>query len=670
MADKEDSKGPQFKGVSRRQFITRTAAGTAGAIALTTVLDACGGSSSSTPTALSDAQALNTGAWKFGVISDTQWIQPDDGFNPNTSAVAIAVQVQQQLIAQGVAFAVHVGDLCDIDTLSTTSGAANDGNLNPATNAMAGEYTRALYSQALYNAGIGFFPLRGNHDEDYNPGGATAFPLCYPQTLNGQHTNPSAVLSKFNVSGVSADEYLNADAGNNPVPANSGSNFTIGSNFSSPNPSYAIVNGVNGLAGLTYSFDYNGARFMLLDQFAPSNGAYPYSQMDASIGGNSSASYASFFGSAQQPWISQQLNGRSGSHSFVFAHKGLVTGNHADNLFSTSGGNCSQNPAAQNAFMSSLYSNGVRMYMNGHDHMHDRSIVTSPDGKSTVMQMTCASDSSKFYGPQGSASNNNTVFPYGSTTPVSTLALSRPSAQMSNDIYWNVQQAGGKARRQVLSQELYTVGYYIYTVNGALVTVDYYSADVPAYPNSTKPSEFMINTAQGLNFVKRESWGYGLNGQQFVIASGQPYSVVQDKSSAGTTAKILSGTNACTTTDACYLPYTKLVTTGWASASAGSLSDIVALRGINPWVGASNPDTYVLSMATNASLTKSMAICALDSNGNWTTAVNQIASGTRNFVYGPWNSSYGLGTYGIDPTTNTAWAVLNYDGMFAIGIAS
>ena len=172
MPDNEDTKGPQPKGVSRRQFLTRTAAGTAGAIALTTVLDACGGSSSSAPaTSTTDEQALTTGAWKFGVMADTQWTVADDGYSPNTSAVGIAAQIQQQFINQGVKFVVHVGDLCDIDQLNTTANGtnANDSNLVQSTgpiNAQAGEYVRALYSQALYNAGIGFFPLRGNHDED------------------------------------------------------------------------------------------------------------------------------------------------------------------------------------------------------------------------------------------------------------------------------------------------------------------------------------------------------------------------------------------------------------------------------------------------------------------------------------------------------------------------
>ena len=36
------------------------------------------------------------------------------------------------------------------------------------------------------------------------------------------------------------------------------------------------------------------------------------------------------------------------------------------------------------------------------------------------------------------------------------------------------------------------------------------------------------------------------------------------------------------------------------------------------------------------------------------------------FVLGAWNASYGLGTFGVDPATNTAWAVVNHAGRFAV----
>ncbi len=51
---------------------------------------------------------------------------------------------------------------------------------------------------------------------------------------------------------------------------------------------------------------------------------------------------------------------------------------------------------------------------------------------------------------------------------------------------------------------------------------------------------------------------------------------------------------------------------------------------------------------------------------NWVNAVDENIGGTKNFVFGPWEKSYPLGTYGVDPTTHTAWAVLNYNGDFAV----
>jgi hypothetical protein len=175
-----------------------------------------------------------------------------------------------------------------------------------------------------------------------------------------------------------------------------------------------------------------------------------------------------------------------------------------------------------------------------------------------------------------------------------------------------------------------------------------------------------------LNFVKRETFGYSLNGKQFIVAQGGAYNVVQDGSSGGTTAAILGGVNNSKAQDACGLACVKAVNTGWLSAS-NSVSDILMLWGINPYTPStqadmySYPDIYTLSMkAPSGSLNSGFAICTQDANGNWTNAVNLNSGGTKNFVNGPWNSSYGLGTYGYDPTTNSVWAVLNYTALFAI----
>ena len=55
-----------------------------------------------------------------------------------------------------------------------------------------------------------------------------------------------------------------------------------------------------------------------------------------------------------------------------------------------------------------------------------------------------------------------------------------------------------------------------------------------------------------------------------------------------------------------------------------------------------------------------------DLDGKWLNAVEKNFGGVKMFVKGPWKSSYGLGTYGVDTLTRTAWAVINYDGDFAV----
>jgi len=107
----------------------------------------------------------------------------------------------------------------------------------------------------------------------------------------------------------------------------------------------------------------------------------------------------------------------------VFDHKNLLGGNHKDNLMganvnSSDPGDGSgidtnalatSNPSqyaalvakqqAEDAFISSLATNGVHYYISGHDHHHYDSIVKSPLSQHSVHQIISASDSSKFYIP-------------------------------------------------------------------------------------------------------------------------------------------------------------------------------------------------------------------------------------------------------------------------------
>ncbi len=281
-------------------------------------------------------------AWRFGVISDTQWTLADDGRNPNSVAVDIISQVNRAFMDHDVQLVVAVGDLADLPCSATPCAELE---------------TRAVFAQDLYNHGIAFYPLLGNHDPF--PLDATEFLRLFPQTQTG--VNNATPPDDFQV-------YLNSDLVN-PV-AKAGPTFTAGSGFSSPSSS---------LAGLSYAFDFRNVRFVLLDQFLPGD------ESDNTI-------------DAQQPWITERLAGRpAGTHAFVFGHKGLITDGHPDNLF---GDDPSMDPAGQDAFVKSLADNGVHLYVGGHDHMHLHEIVSTSDGTTAkVHELVCASDSSKFYTP-------------------------------------------------------------------------------------------------------------------------------------------------------------------------------------------------------------------------------------------------------------------------------
>lgn len=114
MSQGKESETSIAQAVSRRAFMKKAAAG-AGAVAFGGVLAGCGGSSSSSSPASTQNTTASSSAWKFGIMSDTQWTAPpgDDGADPNTSAMSIGTQIQQQFINQGVKLVVHVGDLCD-----------------------------------------------------------------------------------------------------------------------------------------------------------------------------------------------------------------------------------------------------------------------------------------------------------------------------------------------------------------------------------------------------------------------------------------------------------------------------------------------------------------------------------------------------------------------------
>ena len=321
--------------------------------------------------------------WSFGVIADTQWSGPDDGKNPNSVAADIIRQVDAEFIAKGVKLVVAVGD-----TVDKASKASID--------------TRALYAQDLYNAGIAFYPLRGNHDAAWAESGGE-FARVYPQIGTGLHNDNPPVVDEMLIPA--------ADRQANPPAAKAGKPFTLGGNFSAPETNALYKS-------LSYSFDYNNARFVLLDQFGDTGSSSTVAQ--------------------QLGWISSRLSDpKRPQQAFVFGHKNLRGGGHKDNLF---GDAPSETDPTPGAFLAALAQNRVHYYISGHDHYHSESVLTTPEGGNAVHQIICASDSNKFYAPK------------------------EPCA----------------ANQKSVSFDAKKIGYYLFTVDGPRVTMDYYGVDVSA----------------------------------------------------------------------------------------------------------------------------------------------------------------------------------------------
>ena len=523
-------------------------------------------------------------AWKFGVMADTQWESPASIYGePASCATTIIDALNEQFIQHGCKFVVQVGDFVDDE-------ADEFGNRTLPT--------RQAHCQALYDAGIGFFPVRGNHE-------ATA---------------------------LAAQEVVDLF----PQTRGLGDNLHGANNFVSPviDASSEYPDGV--LNGLSYMFDINNIRCVFIDQFVRLDGSN-YNQQ-------SGTKYEYTHNTLDQvDWIDSVLSATSADqHAFVFAHKNLIGGKHKDSLF---GDTITSNPTQRDQFITSLYNNGVRYFMSGHDHMHCNSIITTADETASVNQIICSSNSHKFYTPK----------------------------------------AGDDGREIIVDQELYSVGYYIVTVDGPLVTIDFYSSNTSKSYGSkmTKPPE-------SFTFYHRDTFGYGLNGQEFTIGQGEDFTGITD-SYNGTTMQILNGVNGNTETDYIGRDLSKVVYTGWQDESCvyGAASNVLTLWGLEDNLSlyssedpqtiympnsdeSMDTDIYTLSMTYNPRKVRrsklargKFGISAKDSDGNWVNAVDLNSQGASTFVYGPWKSSYGIGTWGVDPSTATAWAVINHCGEFA-----
>jgi len=133
--------------------------------------------------------------WKFGILADTQGSGLSDGQSPNSLPAGIIKQIDREFIRHGVRFVVAVGDTVD---------KSSKDNID----------ARALYAQDLYNAKIGYYPLRGNHEAAWGgpAGSGPEFQSAFPQTRTGvNNTTPTYAAA------LGVDTHIAPDPKTNPM---------------------------------------------------------------------------------------------------------------------------------------------------------------------------------------------------------------------------------------------------------------------------------------------------------------------------------------------------------------------------------------------------------------------------------------------------------------------
>ena len=193
--------------------------------------------------------AEDNSGWAFGVIPDTQWDSQNAPFHG--VAVHIIDAINAEFVRQKVDFVIQVGDLAE----------------KPTNIAFQ---TRAKHNSVLAEAGIKFYPLRGNHDSDGRAETVARYKAAFP-----------------NLPGTS------------------------GAGGSSPN--------LPGAEGMTYSFTHKGGKFILLDTFPLFT--------DKVQGGKA------YTPSDYLPWIESELKKEDHRFALVFAHRNLRGQLHKENIF-------------------------------------------------------------------------------------------------------------------------------------------------------------------------------------------------------------------------------------------------------------------------------------------------------------------------------------------------
>lgn len=250
--------------------------------------------------------------WKFAVLCDTRG---NDSDIPGKTGVndTIIEALSKEIVNEACAFVLVPGDM--INGWFNNSTVSYDGQFKNWTNAMS----------PVYNANISVYGVRGNHED--GPGN---FSNKSGKDVAPYITHPDRNLAKafVNVFGFNQTR----GAGNR-------------------------ANGPEGEKNLTYSFEYENAFFVGLDEYIKPH-------------------------RINQTWLDDQLKKNTKPFVFVFGHEPAFQIKHPDCL--------AYNSTNRSKFWDSIGRAGCQIYFCGHDHLYDRAHIFDGSGNK-IYQMVVGS---------------------------------------------------------------------------------------------------------------------------------------------------------------------------------------------------------------------------------------------------------------------------------------
>ncbi len=164
-----------------------------------------------------------------------------------------------------------------------------------------------------------------------------------------------------------------------------------------------------------------------------------------------------------------------------------------------------------------------------------------------------------------------------------------------------------------------------------------------------------------------------------IVAGGSfaGYNLTSSGLAYNTTVALLGGSSTVDTT----LSVTFNTATNLAiNDSVNRVADIVSISGVHQtglkgYDNSTLTDLFVVQLSYSIEETGEVYVAYYDTtlgefvsavSGNSNGGASLLEGGSGSYYVGTWNSAYSLGSYGYDPTTHTAWAVVDHNSDYTV----